>query len=380
MKEPEGGTQQGRFGLRTRRSSGTQTPDAGIAAHPNPPMTRYLLEKTGVFGAQDPIIIIDVGSRGGFNSEWRLFGSEAKIFGFEPDQEECDRLNALAPPGVTYIPCALGAANGTAILYQTKLAASSGLYRTNMEYFGRLLNRDNGVTVAEKEISVRTLASVLSERGIRTIDFMKLDAEGAEFDILNGSVDYVRDASLLGLLSEIRFHEEINGSPVFSTLDIFLRDLGLRLYGLQYFHQSRRALPYPGLGDFRLPTGERFFAYTTAGQIQDGDALYFRDLLVTANRGILSAMTPSRLLKLAVFYELYRLSDCAAELILARREEIGSLVDCDRLLDLLASGIRGSAISYREYLAGYFTPASPLSRRLIKPLRSLRRALRGRKR
>lgn len=342
-------------------------------------MTRYLLERTSVFGAHDPIIIIDVGSRGGFNSEWRVFGSQAKIFGFEPDQDECARLNAQAPPNVTYIPCALGGANGPAILYHTKLAASSGLYRTNMEYFGRLLNRDNGVTVAEREISVRTLASVMSERGVRTIDFMKLDAEGAEFDIVNGSVDYVRGSCLLGLLSEIRFHAEINGSPLFSTLDFSLRDLGLRLYGLQYFHQSRRALPYPGLGDYRRPTGERFFAYTTAGQIQDGDALYLRDLLVPANRDVLHAMTAGRLLKLAVLYELYRLSDCAAELILARRDKIGSLVDCDRLLDILASDMQGSPTSYNEYLARYFAPASPM-RRLAKPIRALRRALRGRKR
>jgi FkbM family methyltransferase len=327
---------------------------AKIAPNTNPPLTRYLVEHTNVF-RDDPIVLVDVGSRGGFNSEWQVFGSCAKIYGFEPEEEECSRLNAGAAPNVTYIPCALASRNGTATLYETKLAASTGLYRTNMEYFGRLLNRDNGITVSEKKIAVRTLANVMSERGVKAIDFIKLDAEGAELDILQGSADFLKEVSPLGILSEIRFHEEINGSPPFAALDQFVRTLGLRLFGLQHYHQSRRALPYPGLADYRLPTGERFFAYTTGGQIQDGDALYFRDMLIAANREAMSGTSAVRLLKLAALYEIYRFNDCAAELILAAREKIGLLVDCDHLLDLLASDTNGTRTSYDEYLAAYFS-------------------------
>ncbi len=134
------------------------------------------------------------------------------------------------------------------------------------------------------------------------------------------------------------------------------RTFGLRLYDLQFYHQSRRALPYPGLHDYRLPSGERFFAYTTHGQIQDGDALYFRDLLVEANARVRDEISPRSVLKLCAFLEIYSFNDCAAELILAFRDKLSSFVDHSHLVDLLASGTAGSALRYEDYLRDYFDP------------------------
>ena len=329
----------------------------GIDVAPDPGLTRHLVTATAVF-RDDPVVIVDLGSRGGFNAEWKAFSSGVRIYGFEPDKAECARLNAAAKPGVTYLPWAIGARSGEATLYETRLNASTGLYATNMDYFGRLLNRENGVVVAEHRIVVRTLADALAEIGIGQVDFIKLDVEGAELDILRGSAAYLEAAAPLGLLSEIRFQPEINGSPVFAELDAFLRPLGLRLYDLEYTRQSRVALPYPSVADYRLPTGERFFAYTKHGQIQDGNALYFRDLLIPANADALARMSPVRVLKLAAFYEIYSLADCAAELIEATRDRLEPLVDCGRLLDLLASGVNGRATRYADYVASYFTPSA----------------------
>jgi len=370
-----------------------------------PPLTRYLVAETDTF-RDDPLVIVDIGSRGGFNPEWKAFGDCVRIYGFEPDEAECARLNAAAAPGVTYLPWAIGGHSGPATLYETNLDASTGLYPTEMEYFDRLLNRENGIVVAERQVSLRTLHDVMAELGVATIDFIKLDVEGAELDILRGSEAYLKSAMPLGLLSEVRFQAEINNSPTFAALDTFLQPFGFRLFDLDFSHQSRAALPYPGLIDYHLPSGERFFAYTTHGQIEDGNALYFRDLLLPVNADALSRMTVARLLKFAALLELYSLSDCAAELILATRHRLGAAVDCGRLLDLLASGVSDRPISYREYIAAYFAPSvagkSPsvstapstptvaelqqalakvhesTSWRITKPLRCLKRLISGR--
>lgn len=327
----------------------------GIKTASHPLLTRYLVAETDFFRA-DPLVFVDLGSRGGVNAEWQAFGDCVKIFGFEPDEDECARLNAKARPGITYLPWAIGARAGRASFYEAKLPASSGLYRTNMAYFGRLLNRDNGVTLSERQIALRTLEGALSNEGLASIDFIKLDVEGAELDILRGSESYLRGVNLLGLLSETRFQAEINGSPTFAALDTFLQPWGLRLYGLDFSQQSRAALPYPGSATYRLATGEGFFAYTTQGQIQDGNALYFRDLLIPENRPALQQYSPTRLLKLAALFELYSLNDCAAELIEATRARLEDAVDTNHLLDLLASGITGEPTSYQDYLTRYFAP------------------------
>ena len=182
-----------------------------------------------------------------------------RVYCFEPDEEECRRLTAEAPSQVVYVPTALGHQSGDATLFESRLSFSTSLYKTRMDYFGRFVNRDNGVVVAERTVSIKSLDDTMKAYGIPHVDFIKLDAEGAELDILKGGEHALRSGCLLGLLSEIRLHEEINGSPPFASLDAFVRGWGLRLYNIDVNHHSRAVLPYPQLNDYRLPSGERFF-------------------------------------------------------------------------------------------------------------------------
>jgi FkbM family methyltransferase len=326
---------------------------AMIAINHDPPMTRYLVENTSVF-LDDPVTIVDVGARWGFNPEWKVFGKCLRVYCFEPDEEECRRLNASIEDNVKYLPCALGRAEGEATFYETGLSASSGLFKADMGYLSRLTGGDNCAVVAQRPVKLQTLAVALQKYDVHTIDFIKLDVEGAELDVLMGGEPYLKDGLLLGILSEVRFQEEINGSPVYWRLDEYVRRFGFRLYDLQFYHQSRRALPYPGLWDYRTPEGERIFAYTTHGQIMDGDALYFRDLLISANRGYRAPATAAQVLKLAAFFEIYSLNDCAAELILAHQQQLEGKVDCCALLELLAPDVNGEKMSYNDYLKRYF--------------------------
>lgn len=328
---------------------------ATIEINRNPSMTRYLVKDTDVF-RDDPVTIVDVGARWGFNAEWEVFGKHLRVYCFEPDEEECRRLNASAASNVRYLPFALGRTEGEATFYETKLSASSGLYKTNMSYFSRLLNRANGITVGERTLKLQTLVGALQQFGIRNIDFIKLDVEGAELDVLMGGEPYLTEGTLLGVLAEVRFQEELNGCPIFWQLDEYIRRFGFRLYDLHITHLSRHALPYPGVADYRTPEGERFFAYTTHGQIMDGDALYFRDLLIPSNRGRRGAATAAQLLKMAAFLEIYFLNDCAAELILAHQQQLQEEVDCRALLELLTPEANGKKLSHDDYLKKYFDP------------------------
>ena len=64
--------------------------------------TRYLVE-THAFKA-DKMVVVDVGARGGFSPAWDVLQDQVRLIGFEPDTEECDRLNADAGP---VGPCSL---------------------------------------------------------------------------------------------------------------------------------------------------------------------------------------------------------------------------------------------------------------------------------
>lgn len=294
------------------------------------PLTEYLAP----LFADAPLVLADVGARYGLDPRWAAFGSSLKAYCFEPDAAECERLNAAAQSGVTYIPAALSARAGKATLYRTKFNASDGLYRTNMEFFGRLLNAANAEVVGSDEIDVTTLVEAQGAHSIQNHDFLKLDVEGAEMDVLRGA----HLGGTMGIYTEFRFHRQINGSPPFSELDQFLTARGFMLYGLWVGRQSRKALPYAG-PRLHATDGRRFYASTYGGQVMDGDALYMRD-------PVKLKMTRNQILRAACVFEIYELNDCAAELLCEKAKELDD-VDVMRCLDLLAGG------SFKTYLENY---------------------------
>ena len=293
------------------------------------PLTEYLAPKF----ADDPLVMVDVGARWGLDARWAALGSSLKAYCFEADTAECERLNAAAHPGVTFIPAALSARSGRATLYRTKYEASSGLYRTDMKFFGRLLNAGNAELVSAEEIDVLTLEEAREKYSIPNHDFLKLDVEGAELDVLRGAFL----GGTFGIYTEFRFHREINGSPPFSELDQFLTNRGFMLYDISVGRQSRKALPYPGPHLIGMD-GKRVFAGTNGGQVMDGDALYFRDPLKLK-------LTRNQILRSACLFELYGLNDCSAELLIDREKEAD--IDLIACLNLLAGG------SFKSYLEAY---------------------------
>src|SRR5262249_4611322 len=61
-------------------------------------------------------------------------------------------------------------------------------------------------------------------------------------------------------------------------------------------------------------------------------------------------LPPIAALKLAALFELFRLPDCAVELILAHRARIAPFIDPERLLDALTPLFEGKRLSYRQYV------------------------------
>jgi len=293
------------------------------------PLTSYLAPSF----VESPVVLVDIGARWGLDARWAALGASFKAYCFEADAAECERLNAAAHPGVTYIPQAIAGAAGRRTLYRTRYDASSGIYRTNEKFFGRLLNSANAELVSTTEVETVTLDQAREKHGIPLPDFVKLDVEGAELEILRAS----NMGGTFGVLSEFRFHKAINGCAPFSELDQHLTQRGFMLYDLWIGKQSRKALPYPG-PRMASSDGKRFFASTSGGQVMDGDALYFRDPM-------LLKMSGSQVRRAACLLELYGLNDCAAELLIEREKDAD--VDLIHCLNLLAGG------SFKSYLEAY---------------------------
>lgn len=155
----------------------------------------------------------------------------------------------------------------------------------------------------------------------------------------------LRASGVLGLLVEVPYTGSYAASSSsFHNVDRFLKRQGFHLFDLTINRYSRAALPAPFV--YRAPY------QTVRGQPIWGDALYLRDAGSPDYEAVWrESHSPSSLLKLASLFELFDLSDCAAELLLRHRELLAESTDVDALLDLLTPPLDGRAMTYREYRA-----------------------------
>jgi hypothetical protein len=178
------------------------------------------------------------------------------------------------------------------------------------------------------------------------VDFLKTDTDGFDIAVLLGGRETLTGSPVLAVQSEVMFQGLlVDYANSFANVDRLLRNLGFSLFGITPIYYSRGDLPlhfaYPGQ-----------CSNTVSGQVVWADVLYCRDLAIPSYEktwGI--EITPSQVLKLACIYELYRLADCAAELLITFRDRLG--FDIEPYLDLLTPEINGQQLSYREYNAAF---------------------------
>lgn len=133
--------------------------------------------------------LFDTGSRGGVPARWHQLAKEIHVVGFEPDQEECDRLNGLAAStpflSERHYPVALSGQDGVRRFYKARSPALSGFHKPIKETFERFSGDPDRADILDSTMMhVRSLTSFCTENKIWPT-FLKLDVQGAEFDIIS---------------------------------------------------------------------------------------------------------------------------------------------------------------------------------------------------
>ena len=164
-------------------------------------------------------VVFDVGANiGSFTVvAARLVGEAGRVFAFEPNPiafarlEENVALNRLG--NVRCFPFAIGGRAGSFEFFSHDRANFSSLFE-GVDRRG--LEGMNADTVA-----VRTLPEVIAELGLESIDLLKLDCEGAEYEI----VDHL-DAKAAGIIRQLAM--ETHAVPGRSRRDLIgrLAELG----------------------------------------------------------------------------------------------------------------------------------------------------------
>ena len=269
--------------------------------------------------SQEPLKVLDIGARGGLEKHWQVYQEYIEQIGIEPDKKECDRLNRETTTNrCQFYPLALGKKSEKMPFYICQGEGSSSFYPANKEFIKRFEDESSQLMKVRQIIELETtdLDTLCHDQNLGDIDFIKLDVEGSELDILQGGEQCLK--KVMGLSLEVLFHSFLRHQPTFSEIDLWLAERGFYLYDLATYRHGRKALPLPSDS----------YGNTKEGQVLWGQALYLRDGFQELNNNDFSLFgNPSKIFKLASLMELFCLPDCAMELLkIGTNKEI---INCD---------------------------------------------------
>lgn len=232
-------------------------------------------------GLPSPLTVVDVGCRWGLGEQWSKLPN-VRLIGFDPDPEECERLNRAAGGNrrVTFVPVALGAEPGEATLHLAAEPACSSLYPPDEELAKRRPGLGLISQVGREQVGIETLDAWCSANDVERVDFLKIDTQGAELDVLKGAEKTL--ATVRAVELEVEFNPIYLGQPLYSQVDTFLREHGFVLWRMADL--THYGLP-GGLSTF--PTTETLYfdhpepsrVQGAGGQLFWANAFYVRDSL-----------------------------------------------------------------------------------------------------
>ncbi|CAK0770992.1 putative Methyltransferase, FkbM family [Gammaproteobacteria bacterium] len=280
--------------------------------------------------------IIDVGAAGGFQPIWQIFGNDLRILGFEPN--EAQFKNLVQSEKIRYFNVALGRSREEKQIYLTRWPYSSGTFPPDASFMSRFPNGKGMEIVNQDFLQTVDLDSFLTENGISDIDFIKLDTEGSELEILEGAIKTLD--KVLAIEVEVAFTAYNIGRPLFSDIDSFMRKNNFSLYDLDTYRHSRTALP---------SLEADIFAPTPYGQILWADALYIKDIIGNVSARNTLATNQFKIIKAISLFELFCHPDSAIELLETAVNSSLLPEQFRPILDLLVPRSLGRQMSLDQY-------------------------------
>ncbi len=311
--------------------------------------------------------LVDLGCAGGIDPVWRVFGSRLRALAIDASVAECRRLAEIEQlPGIEYVSGFAGISPQHPFSLRragrpeagrspwSRLSAAHTAKRREALLRGATDQEKLGHSLwwlTETADSTRPIIvpEMLDERGLRSVDFLKIDTDGNDFGILNSFDGYFDEFGILGAFLEVNFcGSEVDTDRTFHNVDRFMKKQGFELFDLSVRRYSTAALP----ARYELTIA----AQTVTGRILQGDALYVRDWAGEDWTDAAAKASTEKLGKLAAIFALRGLPDCAAEILTAFRDRLSGLLNVDAALDMLAAEVQGESgkpLSYKAYLAAF---------------------------
>jgi FkbM family methyltransferase len=245
----------------------------------------------------DPLVYVDAGARGGLQGPWAEISDERlRVVAFEPDEEACRPLREISAPRFDVIPKALWSEIGEVKVHLAETRATSSVHPPNFPLLQRFAARHGDPRRTEGVVSVECTTLDASLAGIGCgADFIKLDTQGCEYEILLGASETLRTTAF-GVLAESWTVEVHRGQRLTGDLLALMRDFGFSLFDVSVAAAWRRRI------SDSIPLGGK-------PQVTGLDLLFFKDPPHWDSSKLSNAV------KAAAIAQLYGFPDFAIEIL-----------------------------------------------------------------
>jgi FkbM family methyltransferase len=175
----------------------------------------------------------DVGaSRCDHTYGYALTNPSLQVFAFEPNMHVVSKLFG-ALPNIIAVPMAVSETDGCSEFNITAAHQSSSLLSVDADNARRWIGQGDIRVVRKTVVPTIRLDTFMNLTGIQTVDYMKIDAQGADLAVLKSSGDRLRDFRKIYLEVSVTPYPVYHGCPSKQEIVQFLEERRFRLVAIE---------------------------------------------------------------------------------------------------------------------------------------------------
>jgi FkbM family methyltransferase len=186
-------------------------------------------------GIPGKAVYLDIGAMGGPAQPALNYLARHNLItyvGIEPQEDECERLRQMYPQGV-FLTDAVGNVDAEVPLHLMVSTACSSVLEPNFDVLNEYpISTCFGIT-SHLSVHVTPIGKLVADGKMPMPHFMKCDAQGYDFEVLEGCGDAVLD-HLLGIEVECQFKQIYKNQKTFFEIKSFLESKGFILRDLKH--------------------------------------------------------------------------------------------------------------------------------------------------
>jgi FkbM family methyltransferase len=286
--------------------------------------------------------LIDVGVRGGIGEHWLHFGDHLHAWGFDPLYEEGVGPLIEAnkhPERMHYLNLGLADEDGSRpFKFYADNPSSSHFVATN---------GTDAVDESWQMVTIRRLDSLVSDGTIGAIDFMKMDAETYEVEILRGALHFFATSGIFGVESETHFLRT-QRNPRSHFVELYEQ---LAPYRFSAYDAGPHRVPRPPLvHGFPQEAEDGKYVFRPTGRAWIFDFLFLHESFDDAAQQ--KEISVDRLIKMIATAKTYGLQDVGLDILFVNQERLGRRFDVEEAADWLVREHGHSTLTYHQYFTG----------------------------